>query len=231
MQSRRDSCHYPCKQTVGLRHATAVFRAGFCCSAAQCYHFFQQQFYDPGRTRTCNLWFRRPTPCPLGHRTSWNTGSRPLQLQMPPSLELLKSGMCPWRTMGAPACGTGFPHEKRPPFWVKADLFVRSLQSKDLQSVSVFLVRARSFSHFLHGFLFWFILHFHVCFVFGCSKKCLAGVVFGDLCCSGLVCQNLSSDGGCHSFGKRHVFPAWEVFLTKSSRQVTSTALKVSLLK
>ena len=156
MQSRRDSCHYPCKQTstVGLRHATAVFRAGFCCSAAQCYHFFQQQFYDPGRTQTCNLWFRRPTPYPLGHRTSWNTGSRPLQLQMPPSLELLKSGMCPWRTMGAPACGTGFPHEKWPPFWVKADLFVRSLQSKDLQSVSVFLVRARSFSHFLHGFLF-----------------------------------------------------------------------------
>jgi hypothetical protein len=25
--------------------------------------------YDPGRTRTCNLWFRRPTPYPLGHRT------------------------------------------------------------------------------------------------------------------------------------------------------------------
>ena len=24
---------------------------------------------DPGRTRTCNLWFRRPTPYPLGHRT------------------------------------------------------------------------------------------------------------------------------------------------------------------
>ena len=22
---------------------------------------------DPGRTRTCNLWFRRPTPYPLGH--------------------------------------------------------------------------------------------------------------------------------------------------------------------
>ena len=119
MQSRRGSCHYPCKQTstVGLRDATALFRAGFCCSAAQCYHFFQQQFYDPGRTRACNLWFRWPTPYPLGHRTSWNTGSRPLQLQMPPSLELVKSGMCPWRTMGAPACGTGFPHEKWPPFW------------------------------------------------------------------------------------------------------------------
>ena len=25
--------------------------------------------HDPGRTRTCNLWFRRPTPYPLGHRT------------------------------------------------------------------------------------------------------------------------------------------------------------------
>ena len=23
---------------------------------------------DPGRTRTCNLWFRNPTPYPLGHR-------------------------------------------------------------------------------------------------------------------------------------------------------------------
>ena len=23
---------------------------------------------DPGRTQTCNLWFRRPTPYPLGHR-------------------------------------------------------------------------------------------------------------------------------------------------------------------
>ena len=25
---------------------------------------------DPGRTRTCNLWFRRPTPYPLGHRAN-----------------------------------------------------------------------------------------------------------------------------------------------------------------
>ena len=25
--------------------------------------------YDPGSTRACNLWFRRPTPYPLGHRT------------------------------------------------------------------------------------------------------------------------------------------------------------------
>ena len=24
--------------------------------------------FDPGRTRTCNLWFRRSTPYPLGHR-------------------------------------------------------------------------------------------------------------------------------------------------------------------
>ena len=26
-------------------------------------------YNDPGKTRTCNLWFRRPTPYPLGHRT------------------------------------------------------------------------------------------------------------------------------------------------------------------
>ena len=26
--------------------------------------------HDPGRTRTCNLWFRRPTPYPLGHRAT-----------------------------------------------------------------------------------------------------------------------------------------------------------------
>ena len=25
---------------------------------------------DPGKTRTCNLWFRGPTPYPLGHRTA-----------------------------------------------------------------------------------------------------------------------------------------------------------------
>ena len=161
MHSRRGSCHYPCKQTstVGLRDATALFRAGFCCSAAQCYHFFQRQFYDPGRTRTCNLWFRRPMPYPLGHRTSWNTGSRPLHPQMPPSLELVKSGMCPWRAMGAPACGTGFPHEKWPPFWGSSKLTFLSDRfnqrtAPGLQSVSVFLVRARSFSNFLHGFLF-----------------------------------------------------------------------------
>lgn len=29
---------------------------------------------DPGRTRTCNLWFRRPTPYPLGHRATWFGG-------------------------------------------------------------------------------------------------------------------------------------------------------------
>ena len=28
------------------------------------------QHNDPGRTRTCNLWFRRPTPYPLGHRAT-----------------------------------------------------------------------------------------------------------------------------------------------------------------
>ena len=29
----------------------------------------RRTWVDPGRTRACNLWFRRPTPYPLGHRT------------------------------------------------------------------------------------------------------------------------------------------------------------------
>ena len=30
---------------------------------------------DPPRTRTCNLWFRRPTPYPLGHRANRPTST------------------------------------------------------------------------------------------------------------------------------------------------------------
>ena len=33
------------------------------------------QNFDPGRTRTCNLWFRRPTPYPLGHRATCRCNS------------------------------------------------------------------------------------------------------------------------------------------------------------
>ena len=32
--------------------------------------------YEPGRTRACNLWFRRPTPHPLGHRAACCPGDR-----------------------------------------------------------------------------------------------------------------------------------------------------------
>ena len=32
--------------------------------------------FDPCRTRTCNLWFRRPTPYPLGHRAARTLISR-----------------------------------------------------------------------------------------------------------------------------------------------------------
>ena len=32
--------------------------------------------FDPGRTRTCNLWFRRPTPYPLGHRAPLHCRNR-----------------------------------------------------------------------------------------------------------------------------------------------------------
>ena len=39
------------------------------CNAATGFHLgYLTTRNDPGRTRTCNLWFRRPTPYPLGHR-------------------------------------------------------------------------------------------------------------------------------------------------------------------
>ena len=38
------------------KHRTAILYGG--------------RYHDPGRTRTCNLWFRRPTPYPLGHRAT-----------------------------------------------------------------------------------------------------------------------------------------------------------------
>ena len=174
MQSRRGSCHYPCKQTstVGLRDATALFRAGFCCSAAQCYHFFQQQFYDPGRTRTCNLWFRRPPPYPLGHRTSWNTGSRPRQLQMPPSLELVVSGIeCAHEELWGPLHVALVFHMKSDPLFLGSSKLTflsdrfNQRTVPGLQSVSVFLVRARSFSNFcLVFFLIYFAFSCLFCF-------------------------------------------------------------------
>ena len=34
------------------------------------------EMLDPGRTRACNLWFRRPTPYPLGHRAMWHKTSQ-----------------------------------------------------------------------------------------------------------------------------------------------------------
>ena len=43
-------------------------RSGTTAIVAQC--VMQHLGYDPGRTRTCNLWFRGPTPYPLGHRAS-----------------------------------------------------------------------------------------------------------------------------------------------------------------
>ena len=38
------------------------------------------QQIDPGRTRTCNLWFRRPTPYPLGHRANQSIKKPPRHL-------------------------------------------------------------------------------------------------------------------------------------------------------
>ena len=51
---------------------------------------------DPGRTRTCNLWFRRPTPYPLGHRAN----GFPLQHQAwGQYLGVASSGHCVFDTL------------------------------------------------------------------------------------------------------------------------------------
>ena len=50
----------------------------YCHLAFHCDCFGQSlssQNFDPGRTRTCNLWFRRPTPYPLGHRATCRCNS------------------------------------------------------------------------------------------------------------------------------------------------------------
>ena len=55
----------------GITSASHAEGPGF---KSQCVHFtpsappLGEEMLDPGRTRTCNLWFRRPTPYPLGHR-------------------------------------------------------------------------------------------------------------------------------------------------------------------
>ena len=36
---------------------------------------------DPGKTRACNLWFRGPTPYPLGHRTAPYTKQRQIDFE------------------------------------------------------------------------------------------------------------------------------------------------------
>ena len=38
---------------------------------------------DPGKTRACNLWFRGPTPYPLGHRTAPYTKQRQIDFERP----------------------------------------------------------------------------------------------------------------------------------------------------
>ena len=57
-----DSCSWPVLSAVLL---TACVRGG-AVEVRKYVQWFRKS--DPGRTRTCNLWFRGPTPYPLGHR-------------------------------------------------------------------------------------------------------------------------------------------------------------------
>ena len=60
----------------GITSASHAEGPGF---KSQCVHFtpsappLGEEMLHPGRTRTCNLWFRRPTPYPLGHRATGHT--------------------------------------------------------------------------------------------------------------------------------------------------------------
>ena len=53
------------------QHTSCDFEAAVVWRCARaCRKHLAHTTDDPGRTRTCNLWFRRPTPYPLGHRAS-----------------------------------------------------------------------------------------------------------------------------------------------------------------
>ena len=62
---------------VYIHNYRPIKTANFVAPKAKCMHYRQDPpcvdpagSDDPGRTRTCNLWFRRPTPYPLGHRAN-----------------------------------------------------------------------------------------------------------------------------------------------------------------
>ena len=79
----------------------------------------QMHRHDPGRTRACNLWFRRPTPYPLGHRATCMSflGRQhpPPPARPPPGMALAQGAPTPER---APRFGEGPPRtqsERAPP--------------------------------------------------------------------------------------------------------------------
>jgi hypothetical protein len=65
-----------CKTDACTRLRIQILRGAETQHAAVAWHIEQkiqqqhEQHDDPGRTRTCNLWFRKPTPYPLGHRAA-----------------------------------------------------------------------------------------------------------------------------------------------------------------
>ena len=59
---------FVCARTP-LSFLCACAFACLCVRVCSCVLVYGAQIdNDPGRIRTCNLWFRRPTPYPLGHR-------------------------------------------------------------------------------------------------------------------------------------------------------------------
>ena len=78
--------HWPCARLAVI---ACQFRALFCWLQTRARRNQETLAEsDPGRTRACNLWFRRPTPYPLGHRTSAEHHWRRIATQRPTARHL-----------------------------------------------------------------------------------------------------------------------------------------------
>ena len=93
---------------------------------------------DPGRTRTCNLCFRRATPYPLGHRANIvHVGRRLLhdrkQQRLPDSSNLWWSGMLRLTASRSNQLSYGSTWRFKDLSWIKSDCPPHEIQISKLQ--------------------------------------------------------------------------------------------------
>ena len=83
-EGRDTQCQGGAKSSAADETAPPCLRAAYVRRAQSLPSASARAKYDPGRTRTCNLWFRRPTPYPLGHRATY-------PLSLAPHIDLVQS--------------------------------------------------------------------------------------------------------------------------------------------